>query len=155
MSAKENLIEACIKGGKTKDECIKLCADAFPIQQNDADLMRENELLKGQIKKKDEYLSQAIDIANKANNQAKARDDAEIADLIDKIKVDSNNRMNADTLKGKSLQDLRLIKTTLDVSREDTFASVAAVQAERDKRNAPLLTVGKWDSAKQQWIGGF
>ena len=122
---------------------------------NDVSLIKENEMLKAKVDKLEGYLKQAIDVANKANEMQKAKDEAEISDLTDRIVAASNNRLTVDSLKGKTLDELRLIKTTLDLSMQDTFASVAALQSERDRKHAPLLTVGKWDSKTQSWVGGL
>lgn len=134
---------------ETKKEPQTDLVAAAKTAYTDTDLMRENEMLKAKVTKLEGYLSQAIDIANKANDQAKVREEAEKADLIDRIKVDSNNRISPETLKNKSLNDLRLIKTTLDVSRDDTFASVAALQAEKDSKKN--YGIDYWDRETQQW----
>lgn len=130
-------------------------APATPTVQTDAQLLRENEMLKAQVKLREEQLKQAIDIANKANDQAKAREAAEKQDLIDRIIVDANGKMTQDELQGKSLSELQLVKTVLSKSLDHTFASIAALQAEKDKRTAPYLTAGAWDSQNKKWIGGF
>lgn len=129
--------------------------DKAPVAKTDAEVIRENELLKAKVDKLEKYLAQAIDIANKANDAQKAREEAEIQDLTERITVHSNNKYNADSLKGKSLQDLRLIETVLETSRDDTFASVAALQAEKNKKTQPYLTVGYVDTATGKWKGGL
>lgn len=126
-----------------------------PTVQTDASLLRENEMLKAQVKLREEQLKQAIDIANKANDQAKAREAAEKQDLIDRIIVDSNGKMSTEELTGKSLSELQLIKTVLSKSLDHTFASIAALQSEKDKRTQPFLTVGYYDSATKTWKGGL
>lgn len=120
----------------------------------DADLMRENEMLKAKITLREKQLKQAIDIANKANQQQKAKEDAEKQSLISRIVLDSNNKFTPENLKDKTLSELHLMKTVLDTSLDQTFTSIAAYQAEADSRKKPLLTAGAWDSKKKSWVGG-
>jgi LPS O-antigen subunit length determinant protein (WzzB/FepE family) len=130
-----------------------------PIKQEkdvatDASLLRENEMLKAHVKLREDQLKQAIGIANKANSVQTARDEAEKADLIDRIVVDSNRKLTTDELAGKTLSELHLIKTVLSKSMDSTFASIAALQQEKDRKTQPHLTVGAWDAVNKTWIGG-
>ena len=118
-------------------------------------LMRENEMLKAEVKVRTDQVRQATDIAIKANDAQKARDEAERQVLIDKIVVDSNRKFTPETLADKNMRELQLINMAIQTSLDHTFASVAALQAEQDSHKAPLLTVGKWDAATQKWIGGL
>lgn len=129
--------------------------DQTTVVKTDAELLKEVEMLKIKNGKLEGMLKQAIDIANKANAERAAKDEAEKADLITCIIIDSDKKFTAEQLQTKSLSDLRLIKTVLDTRKEATFASVAALQAEQDKKHAPYLTVGAWDAKKQEWIGGL
>jgi hypothetical protein len=147
LSAKEKLIEACIASGKSKEECMKMMTDAFPQAADshpatDAELRRETERQKAEILKLKEQQRQAIDIANKALDEKKARDEAERQTLITEITVDSNQKWSLDELKDKSLTELNLIKTTLTKSMDQTFASIAAYDAEQKRKTTPQLTVG-------------
>jgi LPS O-antigen subunit length determinant protein (WzzB/FepE family) len=119
----------------------------------DADLMRQIEMLKAQVDTREKQLRQAIDIANRANDERKARDEAEKSKLIDSIMMDS--KFGKDDLKDKSLADLQTMRITLDKSIEKTFASVAAEMDENRRTKQPLLTVGAWDAASKTWKGGL
>ena len=130
--------------------------DANQTQQikTDAELMRENESLRAKIELREKQLKQAIDIANKANAAQKAKEDAEKESLITQIVLDTNNKFTPEELKDKTLSELRLMKTVVDKSLDQTFASIAAYQADAERRKEPLLTVGAWDSKKKDWVGG-
>ena len=121
----------------------------------DVSLMRDNEMLKARVKVLEDHLRQAIEIANKANDAKKAKDEAEREDLLKRIVVDSNNKWTETELSGKSLSDLKLINTTLTKSQDATFASIAAMQAEIDHKKKPTLTLGYFDSETKTWKGGI
>ncbi|MFA5365919.1 MAG: hypothetical protein WC325_12120 [Candidatus Bathyarchaeia archaeon] len=125
------------------------------VVANDLDLLRKVERLEAQVKVREDQLKQAIDIANKANDQQKVRDEAEKIDLIERIVVDSNRKFTPSELADKSLRELNLIKLAIDKSLDATFASVAALQAEQNRKNQPLLTAGAWDNKSQSWVGGI
>jgi hypothetical protein len=126
-----------------------------PVIATDAELIRENEMLKAKIKVREDQLTQAIKIANRANEIQAAKDAAEKQDLTDRIIVDSDRKMSADELKDKTLSELKLIHTVLQKSLDHTFASVAAYQAEQDRKVKPQLTAGYFDSKTQSWKGGL
>jgi len=121
--------------------------------QTDADLIKQVEMLKGQLKTREDQLRQAIDIANRANVEKEARNEAEKEDLINRLVIDS--KYTREDLKDKPLEEVRIIKTAVDKSIDKTFASVAADMAEQDRKTAPLFTIGKWDYKKQDWVGGI
>jgi LPS O-antigen subunit length determinant protein (WzzB/FepE family) len=125
--------------------------DAKPA--TDYELMRENEMLKAQVKLREDQLRQAITIANKANDQQKARDEAEKQHLINSIIIDG--KFDKESLTDKTLSELQLIRTTLDKSIEKTFANVAAEMDEAKRKKQPLLTVGYYDTASKTWKGGL
>jgi LPS O-antigen subunit length determinant protein (WzzB/FepE family) len=150
---KEDLMAACIKGGLTEEVCRKKMLDAFPIAQTDEDLRRKNEMLQAQVDTREKQLKQAIDIANRANDEHKARDEAEKAKLIDSIMMDS--KFSKEDLTSKSIGDLQTMRITLDRSIEKTFASVAADIEASNRIKQPSLTVGRYDSASKTWIGGL
>jgi hypothetical protein len=150
---KQVIIDALTKSGLTAEDAEKTYNATVP--KTDAELMREVEMLKAERDKYKEYTKQAIEVANRANSLKEAQDAAEKDNLVLEIGVATNNRMGKDQLKGKSLSELRLIKTTLDVSLEDTFASVATIQAAKDQAHAPLLTAGKWSADEGKWVGGL
>jgi hypothetical protein len=150
---KDELMAACIKGGMSEIDCRKKMMDAFPVPHTDEDLRRKNEMLQAQIDTREKQLKQAIDIANRANDEHKARDEADKAKLIDSIMMDS--KFGKDDLTGKSLQDLQTMRITLDRSIEKTFASVAAdIEASKHSKQ-PLLTCGFYDAATKSWKGGL
>jgi len=119
----------------------------------DADLMRQVEMLKAQVETREKQLRQAIDIANRANDERKARDEAEKGKLLDSIIVDSH--FTKDELKDKSLSELQTMRITLDKSIEKTFASVAAEMDEAKRIKQPFLTAGAWDAQNKKWVGGL
>jgi hypothetical protein len=123
-------------------------------QPTDAEVLRDNEMLRARVKVLEDHLREAITIANKANDAQQARNDAERKDLIKRIVIDSNNKWNEKELTGKSLSDLKLINTTLTKNQDATFASIAAMQAEIDRKQKPQLTLGYYDSQTKSWKGG-
>ena len=124
-----------------------------PKVETDADLRREIAMLRSQVDTREKQLRQAIDIANRANDERKAKDEAEKAKLIDSIQMDS--KFDKTELQGKSLADLQTIRITLDKSIEKTFASVAAEMDESNHKKTPYFTVGAWDSKTQSYVGGI
>ena len=158
---KEEFMTACLADGTDKEVCEarwKAAHETNPTvpQQKqspgDADLYREIEMLKAQLKTRETQLKQAIDIANRANNERKAKDEAEKSRLIESIQLDS--KFGKDELQAKSLGELQTMRLTLDKSLEKTFANVAAeIDAERRKRE-PLLTAGAYDPETKRWVGG-
>ena len=146
--------EACEQAGGTWDPNDQKCIMPSNNPTGDKDLIRENEMLKAELTLRKDQLKQAISIANRANEQAQARDEAERQNIISRIVIDSNNKFKPEELKDKSLSELRLMQTVIDKSLDQTFASIAAYQADEQRRKKPLLTAGAWDSAKKQWVGG-
>lgn len=144
--------EDCEAAGGTWDEAKQAC---MMPPQTDADVIRENEMLKARLKTREDQLRQAIDIANRANEQQKAREEAERQTLIDHIVIDTNGKYTKDELKNKPLGELQTIKTALDKSIEQSFMNIAAYQAEQDRKKKPHLTVGAYDSQKKEWVGGM
>ncbi|MDH5786988.1 MAG: hypothetical protein OEZ40_01670 [Candidatus Bathyarchaeota archaeon] len=116
------------------------------------DLVRENEMLRSRVKTRETQLRQAIEIANRANDERKAKDHAEKEQLISSIQMDSH--FSKDELDKKTLGELQTMRLTLDKSIEKTFASVAAEIDEAGRKREPYLTAGAWDSQKKQWVGG-
>jgi len=129
----------------------KAFMEAVPATpQTDTDIMRENELLKGRIKVREDQLQQAIIVANKANDAQKARDEAAKEDLITRIIANSpNHKITADQLKDRSLSDLRFLATYVETSMDQTFQSVAALQAEKDAKK--LQGIDYWDNSTHEW----
>ena len=124
-----------------------------PAPETDASLRRENERLKTQLDVREKQLRQAMDIAERANDERKAREEAEKGRLIQSIQMDG--KFTKDELDGKTLDDLNTIRFTLDRSIEKTFANVAAEIDERKRKRQPLLTVGDWDPETKSWKGGI
>ena len=121
--------------------------------QTDADLLNKIAMLEARLDTREKQLKQAIDIANRANDERKALDEKEKAKLIDSIQQDS--KFTKDDLKDKSLSELNTMRITLDRSIEKTFASVAAEMDEAKRSKQPLFTVGAFDSKTQSWKGGI
>ena len=118
----------------------------------DVDLLREIEMLKAQIAVRDEQLTQAIGIAERANDSQKAQKQAEKLNIIPTIMRDS--KYGKDELNTKSLAELQTIRTTLDKSMAKTFANVAADIEASKRKNKAWLTAGFFDSATKTWKGG-
>ena len=117
-----------------------------------ASLLRKIEMLKAQVRLREDQLQQAIGIATRANDERKAREAAEKAQLIQSIQIDG--KFPKDELESKSVDELTTIRYTLDRSLEKTFASVAAdFEAQRRKRE-PQLTAGYYDRDTGTWKGG-
>ena len=136
---------SCEEAGGTWDAETGTCK--MPEKpMGDADLIRklmgENEMLKAQLKVRTDQVKQATNIAIKANDAQAARDAAERENLITQIVSDSNHRFTADQLKDKTLKELQLMNTVIQTSYDQTFASVAALQAEHDRKIKPQLTAG-------------
>ena len=120
---------------------------------SDADLLNKIAMLEARLDTREKQLKQAIDIANRANDERKALDEKEKAKLIDSIQQDS--KFTKDDLKDKSLSELNTMRITLDRSIEKTFASVAAEMDEAKRSKQPLFTVGYFDSKTQSYKGGI
>lgn len=167
QQTKEEFMVACLADGTAREVCDARWAAAHevspavaPAAESPAstgtptmgDLYREIEMLRAQVKTRETQLRQAIEIANRANDERKAKDDAQKLNLISSIQMDSH--FSKDELAKKTLGDLQVMRLTLDKSIEKTFASVAAeIDAEKHRRK-PHLTAGAWDSEKKKWVGG-
>ena len=114
------------------------------------DLLRENEMLQAQVALREKQLRQAIDIANRANDERKAKETAQHTMLVNSIQMDSH--FTKDELAKKNLHELQTIRLTLDKSMEKTFAYVAAEIDAAKRKKVPHLTAGAWDGEK--WVGG-
>jgi hypothetical protein len=160
---KEEFMTACKADGTEESVCEARWKAAHeanpsvpPAKQSPGDvaeLLRENEMLKGQIAVREKQLRQAIEIANRANDERKAKDNAEKQRLISSIQMDS--KFSKEELNEKSLADLQTIRITLDKSIEKTFASVAAEIDAASRKRSPHLTAGAWDPVKKQYVGGI
>jgi hypothetical protein len=117
-------------------------------------LRRENAMLRGERDTRTKQLRQAVDIAGRANDLAKARDEEEKQRLVNSIQLDSKG-FTKDELTKKDLSELQIIRTTLDKSLIKDFASVAAEIDAAKKSRKPHLTAGYYDSATQTWKGGI
>ena len=146
----------CESAGGTWNTATSTCtlSHSSDLPKSDAELIRENESLRAKVELREKQLQDAIKIANKAITIEKAKEDAERDSLVNRIVLDSNNKFKPEDLNDKTLSELRLIQTVLDKSLDQTFASIAAIQADAQRRKEPLLTAGAWDSKKKEWIGG-
>ena len=145
--------EACEQAGGTWNEANNTCTMPHNELKTDADLMRENEMLKARVDLREKQLKQAIDIANRANAKRQAEEEAEKQSLIQSIQMDG--KFDKDELEKKSLEELKTMRFTLDRSIEKTFANVAADINEQQRKRKPLLTVGYYDSAAKTWKEGI
>lgn len=129
--------------------------DTAPTVQvtGDVELLRKIEMLQTQLDTREKQLRQAIDVANRANDERKARDEAEKAKLVDSIILDSH--FSKDDLNKKTLGELHTMRLTLDKSIEKTFASVAAEIDEAKRVKQPYLTCGAFDSVTKKYVGGI
>ena len=164
---KEEFILACVADGTDREVCEARWNAAHevnpevPAQMEStaatgvptvADLAKTVAMLKGRLEVRERQLKQAIDIANRANDKAKAEMHAQKDMLISSIQMDSN--FSKDDLSKKTLSELQVIRLTLDKSMAKTFASVAAEVDAAKRRKKPHLTAGAWDREKKQWVGG-
>jgi hypothetical protein len=121
--------------------------------QTDADLIRENAMLKAELEARKNQIKQATDLFNRLTAEKTATEEAEKQRLIDTIMQDSTYQK--DQLIGKDMNTLREINTTLNLNNNKAFASVAADMAEQAHKAKVHLTVGAWDAQKKVWIGGL
>jgi len=167
QQSKEEFMTACLADGTSREVCDARWAAAHEVSPevpaaaesmagtgmpSMGDLIRETEMLRARIQVRERQLKQAIDIANKANDQNKAKDNAQKTMLVGSIQMDSH--FSKDELTKKSLNELQIIRLTLDKSMEKTFASVAAEIDAAGRKRQPHLTAGAWDQEKKQWVGG-
>jgi hypothetical protein len=150
---KEELIAACIKGGMAEADCRLKLTDAVPKASTDADLMRENSMLRAEVEARKNQIKQATDLVTRVNQERKAAEDAEKNRLIDTIMADS--AYTKDQLVGMDLKDLQTINTTLKLNNNKTFAAVAADIAAQEQRAKVQLTAGAWDAVEKKWVGGL
>jgi hypothetical protein len=111
--------------------------------QTDADLIKENAMLKAELEARKNQIKQATDLFTRLTAEKNAVEEAEKSRLIDTIMQDS--AYEKAQLEGKDLNTLREINTTLKLNNNKAFASVAADMAEQERRSKPHLTVGAWD----------
>jgi hypothetical protein len=109
-------------------------------------------MLQARVDLREKQLKQAIEIANRANDERKAKEDAEKQSLIQSIQIDG--KFSKEELDKKTLGELTTMRFTLDRSIEKTFANVAAEIDEAKRQRKPHLTVGYYDSASDSWKGG-
>lgn len=163
---KDEFLTACLADGTSREVCEQrwdaahktnpaVPATKPPVASTGApalgDALREIEMLRARLKIRDDQLKQAITIANRANSETKARDNAQKQMLVSSIQMDSD--FTQDELEKKHLNDLRTIRVTLDKSMAKTFASVAADMDAEKRKQVPFLTAGKWNGEK--WVGGI
>jgi len=155
MTTKEEVIANLVKAGMTETDAKAAIAaiTPAPVNASDFDAQRKINMLEGQVETREKQLRQAIDIANRANDAQKAKDEAERLKLIESVQMDS--KFTKDDLKDKSLAELQTMRITLDKSIEKTFASVAAEIDEQKRVKQPLFTVGYYDSKTQTFKGGI
>lgn len=118
----------------------------------DAELMQTNVMLSKQVSKLEAQLKLATDALVKVNDQKKAQDAAEKQDLIDHIVADSKGKFTADALKDLDIRELKAMKImsdTLESTKDEMFASVAALQAERDGKK--LQGIDYYDAKTHEW----
>jgi len=159
--SKDDFMTACIADGVAKDVCEarwKAAQEsnegvAEPAQSpGDAKLLNQIEMLNARVALREKQLKQAIGIANRANDERKAKEEAEKQSLIQSIQIDG--KFSKEELDKKSLSELTTMRFTLDRSIEKTFVNVAAEIDEARRQHKPHLTAGYYDSATETWKGG-
>lgn len=132
--------------------------DTAPKPVTDADLMQTNAMQNKRIENLEAQLKLAVDALSRVNDQKKAEAAAERQNLIDHLVADSAGKLTVETLKDVGMTELKAMKImadTLGTSQDKMFASVAALQAERDQRSKPHLTAGYFDRETKSWKGGL
>lgn len=167
QQTREEFMTACLADGTAREVCEarwKASREVNPTvpsaQTSTAktgppsmgDLLHTIEMLEARLKVRERQLKQAINIANTANQQSKAKDAAQKQMLVDSIQLDSH--FTKDELQKKNIHELQTIRLTLDKSMEKTFASVAAEIDAAKRTVKPQLTAGAWDREKKRWVGG-
>ena len=127
--------------------------DTAPATKTDAELIRENAMLRAELEARKNQIKQATDLVTRVNMERKASEDAEKLRLEDTIMADS--AYTKDQLDKMELKDLQTINTTLKLNNNKTFAAVAADIAAQETRNKVVLTIGRYDSATKAWVGGI
>jgi hypothetical protein len=123
----------------------------------DADLMQSNAMLNKRVQNLEAQLKLAVDALAKVNDQKRASDAAEKADLITHLVADSGNKLTAEALDAMSMSELKAMQIMADAagsSSDKMFASVQALQAAQDQKNRPYLTAGYFDHKTGTYKGG-
>ena len=162
----EEFMTTCVADGTARDVCEarwkaanEISPEVAPpvIAPGDANyvagLLRQIEMKDAQIETRERQLRQAIDIADRANDERKAKEEGEKLKLINSIQLDAP--FSKDDLKKKSLPDLYTMRYTLDKGLQKTFASVAAEMDAAKRKPKPTLTAGYFDAATKTWKGGM
>jgi hypothetical protein len=162
----EEFMTACLADGTAREVCENRWKAAHEVNPSvtpqptspadastDADLLRKCEMLEARVALREKQLKQAIDIAGRANDERKAKEEAEKQSLINSIMIDS--KFNKDELAPKSLAELQTMRFTLDRSLQQTFANIAADIDEKNRKKQPRLTAGYYDKATDSWKGGM
>lgn len=172
QQSKEEFMVACLADGTSREVCEarwtaahEVSPEVPPATESSAstgpssmgDVVRENEMLRARLKVREDQLKQAINIANRANAENKAKTNAQKQMLVSSIQMDSD--FTKDELDKKNIGELQVIRLTLDKSMNKTFASVAADIAAADRKRTPQLTAG-WYAGKDSngnavWKGGI
>jgi hypothetical protein len=159
---KDEFITACLADGTQREVCEARWNAAHaenpnvtPAKQSPGDyaaLVKDLEMTKARLKLREDQLTQAVEIANRANAQNKAKDNAQKQMLVASIQLDSH--FTQEELTQKSLNELQTIRLTLDKSMSKTFANVAADIDEKNRKAKPQLTAGYFDVSTKTWKGG-
>ncbi len=123
-----------------------------PKVQTDADLISANAMLRAEVEARKNQIRQASDLFNRISAEKDAAVLAEKNRVVDSIMEDVP-KANRDDYAAKDLKTLQDINTALKMMSNRAFASVAASDAEQERRSKPQLTAGKWDG--KTWIGGL
>ena len=159
--SKQEFMTACLADGNDKEKCTAMWTASHqtnpevppqPTASGDVDLLRKIDMLEARVALREKQLKQAIGIADRANDERTAKNQAEKLGLIQSIQIDS--KFSKDELTKKSLADLQIIRHTLDRSIEKTFANVAA-DIQNNRKKAVSYTAGYFDSATKTWKGGI
>jgi hypothetical protein len=159
---KEEFMVACKADGTEESVCEARWTAAHSANPNvtpakqspgDADKDRKIEMLEAQLETRERQLRQAIDIADRANNERKAKEEGERQKLINSIQIDGP--FPKTDLEKKSLSELQIMRYTLDKGLQKTFANVAAEIDASKRKKQPFLTAGYYDSETKTWKGGI
>ncbi|MCL2288248.1 MAG: hypothetical protein FWC33_03585 [Candidatus Bathyarchaeota archaeon] len=136
MPTKEEILDKLKTAGITEADVYL----AYPLPPTDSQLKKENDLFRIHIKKLEDQLSQATDIAKQAIEDKKIKDEVAKETLIAEIIENSDGHWTKHELTGKTLGDLALIKTCLMKNRDSTFTSIAAYEADKLAKSMPRRT---------------
>jgi len=159
LTGKEEFVAQCVAGGKERAECEKIWDEshqpATPLDKKDfGDLVSQIEMQKVKIGQLEAALREATDIIKKVNTERDAVTDARKYEISLELEKDSEGRLKHRELMKESLENLSIIKKTIDLARPKTFVSLSQKIAEDQKQQKPSLSVGEWNPETKKYEGG-